>query len=188
MYKNPSIFFEIFNEPHNIDVNTWWYGNDKFYGYKEILSEIRKVSNNICILGGLDYAYQWAFLKRNKDIMRELKEIKNIVIATHPYGYRGGPNEDGTNSVQIPTNLIYPDNSYTGYCSLGITVPTIKIEEYGWDDSFGYLMKENLFPVIATEWGLDRPQNCIQGGWFNVDTIGNINPKIMLHSRGEQKQ
>lgn len=182
-YKNTSaVFFEIFNEPHNISPNTWWRGNDKYYGYKEILDVIRQRADNICIIGGLDYAYQWSFLKNNTDILQELKTYKNIAMATHPYGYRGGPKNDGTDTHQIPTRNIYNDGSYTGDCSLGITVPTIPQEEFGWNESFGYLMNENLFPVIATEWGLDRKDNCIQGGWYNNEILHYINSMNMSYT------
>lgn len=179
-YKDtPSVFFEIFNEPNHITPDIWWEGDNQYYGYHEILKEIRKSANNICILGGLDYAYQWDFLNYNPRILNQLKSFKNIALATHPYGYRGGPDptSNGTQTLQIPTNLIQQvDNvNYTGDCHLGITTPTIPYDEYGWNSSFGFLVEKGLFPVIATEWGLDRPDNCIQGGWFNVDMLKYLN-------------
>ena len=170
------IFFEIFNEPHNIDVDVWWNGDSTYYGYNEILKQIRAHADNICIIGGLDYAYQWAFLKKNTTLLKQIQAFDNIVLSTHPYGYRGHPTSDGTGSIQIPTIVMNVDKlNYTGDCHLGITVPVVSSKEYGWTESFGFVVEENLFPMIATEWGLDRPDNCIQGGWYNTEMLDYLN-------------
>lgn len=177
-YKDtPSVFFEIFNEPHHITPDVWWKGDNQHYGYREILMEIRKTTDNICILGGLDYAFQWDFLNYNPSILTELLSFKNVVLSTHPYGYRGAPASNGTQTTPIPTDLLttIDPKVYTGDCHLGITIPKAPYDEYGWNSSFGFLVEKKLFPVIATEWGLDRPDNCIQGGWFNVDMLRYLN-------------
>jgi len=168
-YKNDKIFYELFNEPYGISPSTWWYGDNTFYGYKTILNEIRKNTNNICIIGGLDYAYQWKFLANNLNIMNEMKNISNIVLSFHPYGYRGGPTNDGVRTLQIPTVVNYPRNSYIGDCSIGYTIPSIPKTQYGWYESFGYLSEE--FPMIATEFGLDRDDTSLQGGWYSNDIL-----------------
>lgn len=175
-YKdNPFIFFEIFNEPHNISPLVWWEGNKDYYGYKEILKEIRKYAQNLCFIGGLDYAYQFNFIKQNQTLLADIKTFPNLVMSVHPYGYKGTPVNMGTSTAQIPTTLITNPQNYTGDCHLGITTPSVPPSQYGWDESFGFLIKENLFPVVATEWGLDRPDNCIQGGWYNVQVLEYMN-------------
>ena len=173
-YKDRSIiFFELFNEPHNIEPNVWWNGNEQYYGYKEILHVIRNNTNNICIIGGLDYAFQWNFLKYHDNILKEMKTIPNIALSIHPYGYRGGPIEQGTNTEQIPTVISFPNNNFSGDCSTGFTIPIIDKKNYGWDESFGYL--RNTFPIIATEWGLDHDDRVIQGGWYSHDILEYFN-------------
>lgn len=168
-YTNSNIIFEIFNEPHNIPPDVWWYGNDQYYGYKQILDEIRKNSNNICILGGLDYSYQWNFLKYHTGIFNELKNYTNIILSSHPYGYRGAPVGNGEGTNQIPYIVKYPTENFSGDCSTGYTLPVVNKEFYGWEESFGFL--KNDFPIIATEFGLDQEATAIQGGWYVQDLL-----------------
>jgi endoglucanase len=180
-YKNDTrIFFELFNEPHGIDASTWWYGDENYYGYKEILQEIRKTSNNICILGGLDYAYQWAFINDFPEILKDMLTFQNIAISSHPYGYRGKPStNDKTRTEQIPHVIKLPSESEktVGDCHLGITVPTVS--DFGFQESFGF-MKEH-FPLILTEWGLDRPDTSIQGGWYVNNLVSYMNQNNMSY-------
>lgn len=174
-YKNDNIIFEIFNEPHNIPPDVWWNGDGNYYGYKEILNEIRKNSNNICILGGLDYSYQWNFLKYHNSILTELKNYTNIILSTHPYGYRGAPVGNGEGTNQIPYIVKFPTDNFSGDCTTGYTFPTINKELYGWDESFGFL--KNDFPMIATEFGLDQETTAIQGGWYVQDLLDYFRKK-----------
>lgn len=177
-FKNTSrVFFEIFNEPHEISPNVWWNGDDTYYGYKEVLTAIRKYANNICMIGGLDYAYQFNFIQQNKTLLKELKSFSNLVLSVHPYGYKGFPINNGTQTSPIPTTLVEANNlqNYTGDCHLGVTVPSVPLSQYGWDESFGFIVQQDMFPVIATEWGLDRPDNCIQGGWYNMQIVNYLN-------------
>jgi hypothetical protein len=177
-YHNQSkIFFELFNEPHEISPNVWWNGDDTYYGYKEILTEVRKYATNICLLGGLDYAYQFNFLLHNKTLLAEIRSFPNLVLSVHPYGYKGIPVDNGTQTQPIPTTIIPPEKleNYTGDCHLGLSVPLVPPAQYGWEESFGFVVHQNLFPVIATEWGLDKPDNCIQGGWYNMEIVQYLN-------------
>lgn len=174
------VWYEIFNEPHNISPKTWWYGDDEYYGYKEIITMIRETTDRIILLGGLDYAYQWKFLEYNKEIYEEMKLNKNIIITTHPYGYKGLPNENGENTIVVPTEIKYPkDENYIGNCSMGYTIPMVEKGRYGWDESFGYIHNHNIFPVILTEFGLDREDTSIQGGWYSNDLIEYVENKSM---------
>ena len=175
-YKDtPRVFFEIFNEPHGISPIVWWNGDSQYYGYKEVLQAIRTHAQNICLIGGLDYAYQFNFIKRNDTLLHEMKSVPNLALSVHPYGYKGIPVNEGYETMPIPTTIVQDPPNYTGDCHLGITVPTVPPSQYGWDESFGFMMKEEIFPVIATEWGLDRPDNCIQGGWYNVQILNYLN-------------
>lgn len=180
-HKTPQVFFEVFNEPHDIPPVVWWEGNGTYYGYKEVLSVIRKYTNNICLIGGLDYAYQFNFLQQNKTLLKQLKSIPNLALSVHPYGYKGIPVNNGTATMQIPTTLVMDPENYTGDCHLGISVPSVPPSGYGWDESFGFLARKGIFPVIATEWGLDKPDNCIQGGWYNMQILEYLNSLQMSY-------
>lgn len=181
-YKDtPRVFFEIFNEPHGISPIVWWNGDSQYYGYKEVLQAIRTLAQNICLIGGLDYAYQLNFIQRNDTLFHEIQSVPNLALSVHPYGYKGIPVNEGDETMSIPTTIVQNPPNYTGDCGLGITVPTVPPTQYGWDESFGFMVKQDLFPVVATEWGLDRPDNCIQGGWFNVQILDYMNSLNMSY-------
>ena len=167
------VWFEMYNEPHDVSPDIWWNGNGQFYGYKDMLSVIRKNSQNICIMGGLDWAYEWGFLPY-QSFFQEVLSQTNLVLSTHPYGYRGKPRlPEKTVSEQIPTYVIFPNysDSFSGDCSTGITIPQIDRLDYGWNESFGFFHVSDTFPVIATEFGLDRPDTAIQGGWYITELV-----------------
>lgn len=182
-YKDtPHVFFEVFNEPHDISPQVWWDGDSQYYGYNEVLAAIRKHAPNLCLIGGLDYAYQFNFLQQNDTLLREMKSVSNLVLSVHPYGYKGIPTKDGVGTTPIPTTLLpKPSSLYTGDCSGGVSVPIVPLSQYGWEESFGFLVTEKMFPVIATEWGLDRPDNCVQGGWYNIQILDYMNSKNMSY-------
>jgi hypothetical protein len=169
----PEVWFEMYNEPHDISPDIWWNGNDQFHGYKDVLKTIRQNSENICVMGGLDWAYEWGFLPE-QSFFSEIQKQTNLVLSTHPYGYRGKPQlPNKWVSEQIPTTILFPsyNDSFSGDCRQGITIPIVDKKDYGWNESFGYLHSLNQFPVIATEFGLDRPETAIQGGWFITDLL-----------------
>lgn len=182
-YKDtPHVFFEVFNEPHGISPHVWWNGDNQYYGYKEVLAAIREHAPNLCLIGGLDYAYQFHFLKHNDTLVKEMRAVPNLALSVHPYGYKGIPTEDGTGTTPIPTTLFEkPSPLYTGDCSGGLSAPTVPLSQYGWEESFGFLLTEKMFPVIATEWGLDRPDTCVQGGWYNTQILSYLNAKNMSY-------
>lgn len=158
------VWFELFNEPFQISPDIWWEGNENYYGYRELILMIRERTSRILLIGGLDYAYQWNFLQYHSMIRDELHSFSNIVLTTHPYGYKGRPVQNGTETDPVPVRLmaLEDDEIYQGNCSFGYTLPST--EDYGWEDSFGYLIRE--FPIIWTEFGLDREDSSIQGGWY----------------------
>ena len=176
-YGNQSekILFELFNEPHDIDVETWWFGNSVYYGYKQVLETVRPYTNRtLCILNGLDYGYQWSFLSTRQDILQEILRYHPIVFSSHPYTYRGIPSEgDPSQTTVIAQKQVFP-KTYVGNCTLGVMVPDHVVhqggdynettDEYGWYRSFGFLGQ--WAPIIITEFGLDRVESALQGGWY----------------------
>jgi len=165
------VWFELFNEPFQISPDTWWEGNESYYGYRDMILTIREVTPRIVLLGGLDYAYQWNFLQYHPSIKEELLSFDNIVLTTHPYGYKGRPVQNGTETDPIPIHIIsvQEDEIMEGDCSLGYTLPSVSLKEYGWNESFGYLLDD--FPIIFTEFGLDRVDTALQGGWYMMELM-----------------
>lgn len=90
-YKNdPSVIFELFNEPHDITSSVWHDGSSQYAGYQEMYKAVRgSGALNIVLIGGTDYAYDLTYVHANPIIGT------NIVYSTHPYD--GG---DRTPAVQ----------------------------------------------------------------------------------------
>jgi aryl-phospho-beta-D-glucosidase BglC (GH1 family) len=165
-YKNNyKIMYEIYNEPHNISPETWWFGDEYYFGYKEIILAIRQITNQIIILGGLDYAYQLNFLLYYPIIFHDIKQYSNIVFNSHPYSYKGFPAFDHLNTIKFNINHFESNDSLS--CPIGYSLPNKK-ENFtqGWIDSFAYLHFNKSFPLIITEFGLDSYENSLQGGWY----------------------
>jgi len=171
----PTILYEIFNEPHTISPHTWWYGDEYYFGYKEIVLAIREISNQIIILNGLDYAYQLNFLQYELDILLEIKSFSNIMFGSHPYAYKGFPSDDHLNTISFSVNY----HNHTS-CVIGYTTPKFENYTKGWIDSFAYLHLSHQFPVILTEIGLDQYETSLQGGWY-IDQLLRFIEKHHLH-------
>jgi len=172
----PTIMYELFNEPHLISPSTWWYGDEYYFGYKEIVLAIRSITSQIIILNGLDYAYQLHFLQHEKAILDEIKTYSNIAFGSHPYAYKGYPSPDHQNTIPFPTVL----HNHTS-CIIGYTEPLWTTNyTQGWNDSFAFLHLTQQFPVIITEFGLDRYETSLQGGWYADELLRYID-KHGLH-------
>jgi aryl-phospho-beta-D-glucosidase BglC (GH1 family) len=167
-FKN--IIYEIFNEPHNISPTVWWNGNDLYYGYKEIIDEIKKYSNQLLIINGLDYGYQLHFIQQNQTLFHELKSYSNIIIGSHPYAYKGFPSFDPSQTMAIQTQKYN-----TTLCKSGYTLPLDNNYSNGWYQSFGYLHIQNHFPILLTEFGLDTYDSSLQGGWYIQELLNYSN-------------
>jgi hypothetical protein len=97
-YKDDGrVLFELYNEPHDVGWNVWKNGGDSGDGFtvvgmQELYDTVRRAgSNNLVIIGGLDYAYDLSQVKYNRI------EGYNIVYATHPYDYSGKQPSDWYN-------------------------------------------------------------------------------------------
>lgn len=78
------IMFELYNEPHDIDPNTWLNGNGSFSGMQQMYDAIRATgASNLVMVGGLDWAYDLSHVSAGTAV-----NGTNIVYVTHPYGWK----------------------------------------------------------------------------------------------------
>jgi len=90
-----TVLFELFNEPYGIDTNTWLnggsYQGNSYVGYQQLYDAVRGTgAQNICIIGGLDYAYDLSFVNPSYKV-----NGTNIVYNSHPYNTKGQANYTG---------------------------------------------------------------------------------------------
>jgi aryl-phospho-beta-D-glucosidase BglC (GH1 family) len=84
-YKDDGrVFFELYNEPHDIPVDVWLSGGSAggftAVGMQQLYDAVRGVgANNPVIVGGLDWAYDLSFVSSSPVVGY------NILYATHPY-------------------------------------------------------------------------------------------------------
>jgi endoglucanase len=87
-YKDDGrVFFELYNEPHDVEWSVWRNGGDSGDGFQavgmqELYDTVRDAgAHNLVLVGGLDYAYDLSGVPNNR------VDGYNIVYATHPYDF-----------------------------------------------------------------------------------------------------
>ncbi|MFA6916139.1 MAG: cellulase family glycosylhydrolase [Parachlamydiales bacterium] len=86
-----TVLFELFNEPYGITTDVWLNGDSTYVGYQQLYDAVRGTgAQNICIVGGLDYAYDLSFVNPNFCV-----NGTNIVYCSHPYNSKGQPGYTG---------------------------------------------------------------------------------------------
>jgi hypothetical protein len=76
-----TVIFEPFNEPYGVTPEVWLHGNNQYAGFQELVDEIRKTgAQNICIINGLDWAYDLSFVNDKFHVQGE-----NLIYGSHPY-------------------------------------------------------------------------------------------------------
>jgi endoglucanase len=88
IYKDDGrVFFELYNEPHDVEWSVWRNGGDSGDGFQavgmqELYDTVRDAgADNLVVIGGLDYAYDLSGVPSNRI------DGYNIVYATHPYDF-----------------------------------------------------------------------------------------------------
>lgn len=86
-----TVLFELYNEPFGITTDVWLNGNSSYVGYQQLYNAVRGTgAQNICIVGGLDYAYDLSFVNQSFHV-----NGTNIVYCSHPYNAKGQPGYQG---------------------------------------------------------------------------------------------
>jgi hypothetical protein len=82
-----TVLFELYNEPCGITQDQWLNGGGGYTGYQALYDAVRATgAQNICIVGGLSYAYQLDFVSSSFGVTGS-----NIVYNSHPYNGEGLP-------------------------------------------------------------------------------------------------
>jgi hypothetical protein len=160
-----TVLFDLFNEPWDdpsgkikITKEIWLSGGDGYVGYQTLFDIVRnKVgANNLCLVGGLDYAYRLDFV--NKD--------DNGVV-----------NKDGKGFGVKGTGLVYCSHPYN---RKGIDPNVIDKSPLFKDNFAGVLDK---FPVMFTEFGCTLPHEYDpvnnDGGGDPICSGGRIKPDFL---------
>lgn len=86
-----TVMFELYNEPYGITTDVWLNGDSTYAGYQQLYNAVRGTgAQNICIVGGLDYAYDLSFVSPSFKV-----NGTNIVYCSHPYDAKGQPGYQG---------------------------------------------------------------------------------------------
>lgn len=86
-----TVLFELYNEPYGITNDVWLNGDSTYAGYQQLYDAVRGAgAENICIVGGLDYAYDLSFVSESFKV-----NGTNIVYCSHPYNAKGQPGYAG---------------------------------------------------------------------------------------------
>lgn len=89
-YKNdPSVLFELYNEPHDVAWSVWLNGGSSgsftVAGMQQLYNAVRATgANNVVVIGGLNWAFDLSGVSAGYAVTGT-----NIAYATHPYDYDG---------------------------------------------------------------------------------------------------
>lgn len=97
--SNTMVFYELYNEPHRVEVDAWLHGDSTTSGMLEMMAAVRKhTTAPVIIAGGGGYAYDSDSLITLDAL---LEGDKNVIYNFHPYM---GPNQAGDNK-KCPSNF-----------------------------------------------------------------------------------
>jgi hypothetical protein len=95
---NTMVFYELFNEPHRVELDAWMNGDSETSGMLEMMAAVRKhTTAPVIIAGGGGYAYDSDSLIQIDASLTD----SNVIYNFHPYM---GPNQAG-DSKKCPTNF-----------------------------------------------------------------------------------
>ncbi len=162
------------------------YNGVEYVGYQDLYNAVRQAkANNICIIGGLHYAYQLNFVNDSFKVSGT-----NIIYNSHPYndmgadGYNGPGGSFQNNFAGIKGN--YPiiftefgDNTQSDYSNGAYEAVYTRILKY---------IDQNNINYTGFGWWIqaDRPQfpTLIQGSWSSPTPV---NGGAQIHSDMQSK-
>lgn len=171
---NPTVFFELYNEPHGIPWDCWLNGCDNWVGMQQLYDTVRNEGfNNLVIIGGLNFAYDLTGIPTHR-----LNGF-NIVYATHPYDFPGKQ----------------PENWPSGFGFLTATDPVIATEFGAFNCTADYVQAAlDYFDapdgdpgrrMSWTGWAWNAPGSC---GFPSLIQDWNGTPSIMGQLEFERLQ
>ncbi len=160
-YKDrDSVFFEVFNEPYDIDIETWLWGSSGDIGPGDYIDKNRDMVND----SGLWHAVG---MQEIIDIIRVNAEAKNLIIVPGRNWAKDLSHIDeyALNGI----NIAYSAHAYQEYA--WINFPIFKVLRIlKWNYLFGDVSSK--YPVVLTEYGqYDCCSNTI------IDLLNYIIPK-----------
>lgn len=173
--NNPAVLFNLLNEPHGIDWETWrnggTQGNEPAIGHQTLVEAIRdKGAKNILVAGGTNWAYDISGVVNGYALIDQgsngdtSKTGYGIIYDTHVYPGKSTKNRDGWNSVIGPVREQYPvivgewgwdsnDSTVTG--SSSSTAEIYSLQFLKWmDDGYGEYTESGSVPLNWTAWNL----------------------------------
>lgn len=158
-YKSdPKVFFELYNEPHNISWSCWLNGCSPWVGMQQMYNTVRNAGfNNLVIMGGLNFAFDLSGVPSNRP------SGVNIVFATHPYDFSGKQVPDYHNAFGFLTATDpvvateFGDfNCTTGYVTTALNYfdapDGISANKMGWTGWAWNSPGSCGFPSIIADW------------------------------------
>ena len=86
-----TVLFELYNEPYGITQQQWLAGGGEYVGFQQLYNTVRATgAANLCIVGGLDYAYELDFVSSTFCV-----QGTGLVYCSHPYAPRAIPTYSG---------------------------------------------------------------------------------------------
>lgn len=186
--SNANVFYELYNEPHRVELDAWMNGNEETSGMLEMWAAVRKHTANPVIIAGYGgYAYDSDSLVQ---LDGKLDGDKNVIYNLHPYM---GPNQHG-DSKKCPAGF----ESYLSSLLTGTDKPAI-ITEFGQscnpthgasedcpEDTMGYderivtIADKNAVSWLPWAWRPmatgPNPKTCqdVNGGDDTGTSLGNV--------------
>jgi len=191
-----TVLFELYNEPVNISTSVWLNGdvNNDYVGYQQLYDTVRaQGANNLCIIGGLDYAYDLSFVSPTYKV-----NGVNIVYCSHPYntkGQAGYTGEGGTfqqnyqgiigNFPLIFTEFGSNEASYypDGYASIYTNILNYVNANHVHYTGFAWWVESGQpqFPCLIQDWtgtalygGINVHNDLLQNPGTLVEGIANV--------------
>jgi endoglucanase len=181
------VFFELYNEPHDIPGNVWLSGGMassppyQVAGMQQLHDAVRGVgAENLVIIGGLDYAYDLSVVAANP------VQGHNILYATHPYNNATGRQPatwdgDWGYLTQTAPVVVTEFGDGTGSCSPAwdkALIPYADAHNASWT-SWAWFVGGSTptqlcqFPSLITDWSYD-PTN--EGAVVKAALLGYDDP------------
>ncbi len=135
-----NVLFELYNEPHDITPDVWLNGNTQYEGMQQMYNLIKNEvkSNNIIIIGGLNWGFDLSFLSLNSKACNN--NTTNCFI------------KDSTGN--LAKNIAYNSHPYDKYdASFAIT---------------NLAGLKDFYPIIYTEFGDNQANDYLNSQWENV--------------------